>query len=186
MMRACYTLVLYPAPLRDFLMQLAQTSLIQAKWSNDIHEEWIYNLLKNRKDLRRDILERTRKMMDGAVRDCLVTGYEKLIPDIQLPDKNDRHVLAAAIKSEASTILTFNIKDFPYKSLKIYGIEAKHPDKFLSDLINLESRSMCDVAFTVRNRLKNPPKNVVEYLNILEKQDLMKTVSLLRKFESFI
>jgi len=33
--------VLYPAPLRDFLMRLALTDLFRARWTADIHEEWM-------------------------------------------------------------------------------------------------------------------------------------------------
>ena len=42
--------VLYPAPLRDFFMRLA-VSLYQPKWTDDIHEEWIRNVLDDRPDL---------------------------------------------------------------------------------------------------------------------------------------
>lgn len=56
--------VLYPAELRNFLMYLATTGLFRAKWSNAVHEEWISNLLKNRPDLTREKLERTRQLMD--------------------------------------------------------------------------------------------------------------------------
>lgn len=73
--------VLYPAQLRDLLMHLAMTDLFRAKWSADIHEEWIAALLRERQDLRRDQLERTRQLMDSHVRDCLVTDYEHLFPD---------------------------------------------------------------------------------------------------------
>jgi predicted nucleic acid-binding protein len=45
--------------------------------------------------------------------EMLYTGYESLIPSLSLPDKNDRHVLAAAIRCQASAIVTFNLKDFP-------------------------------------------------------------------------
>lgn len=72
--------VLYPAPLRDLLMHLALTDLYQAKWTNEIHEEWINSVLSRRSDLSRDFLERTRQKMDMSVRDCLVGHYRDLIP----------------------------------------------------------------------------------------------------------
>ena len=61
--------VLYPAELRNFLMYLALTGLFRAKWSNAVHEEWISNLLRNRPDLTRQKLERTRQLMDKAALD---------------------------------------------------------------------------------------------------------------------
>src|SRR5579863_4356667 len=113
-------------------MHLALTDLYRAKWTNEIHDEWIRNVLINRADLNRAQLERTRELMNSNVRDCLVEEYETLIPALSLPDPNDRHVLAAAIRSSASVIVTFNLKDFPEKIIKKYGIEAQHPDIFLN------------------------------------------------------
>src|SRR3712207_4197022 len=91
--------VLYPAPLRDFLMRLALTDLYRARWTDLIHDEWIRNVLASRPDLKLEDLERTRALMNTAVRDCLVTGFEHLIPAIELPDPDDRHVVAAAMYS---------------------------------------------------------------------------------------
>lgn len=93
--------VLYPATLRNFLMHLALTGVFRAKWSADVHEEWMRNLLKNRPDLTREKLERTRQLMDKAAPDALVRGYEHLVSGLVLPDEDDRHVLAAAIRSGA-------------------------------------------------------------------------------------
>ena len=56
--------VLYPAELRNLLMHLALAGLFRAKWSADVHEEWISNLLEKRPDLSREKLERTRSLMD--------------------------------------------------------------------------------------------------------------------------
>jgi len=135
--------VLYPAPLRDLLMHLAMTDLYRAKWTNEIHDEWMRNVLANRPDLIRTQLERTRELMNSNVRECLVDGYEKLIPALTLPDPNDRHVLAAAIRSSSSVIVTFNLKDFPAKILKEFGIEAQHPDDFLMHLLDLAPEIVC-------------------------------------------
>src|ERR1051326_3804740 len=92
--------VLYPAPLRDLLIRLAQTGLYRARWTDTIHEEWIKNLLEARPDLPRAQLERTRQLMNAAVRDCLITDYEERIDSLTLPDPDDRHVLAAAIEAQ--------------------------------------------------------------------------------------
>ena len=97
--------VLYPAPLRDALMQLAVMDLFKAKWTADIHREWIEALLRKEPHRDRAALERTRDLMDQATRDCLVTGYEPLIQGLVLPDPNDRHVLAAAIVGRCDAII---------------------------------------------------------------------------------
>lgn len=105
--------VLYPAPLRDLLIELSTAGLFRAKWSNTIHDEWTSSLLAKRPDLKSQDLAKTRSAMNAAVLDCLVENYESLIPSLNLPDQNDRHVLAAAIQGRADTIVTMNQKDFP-------------------------------------------------------------------------
>ena len=178
--------VLYPAPLRDLLVHIAVTDLYRAKWTNAIHDEWIRSVLKDRPDLKPEQLERTRQLMNAHVRDCLVTGYETLIEAVTLPDPDDRHVLAAAIRADADLIVTFNLKDFPESALKPYGIEAQHPDDFLTFQLDLAPNIVCTAAKRHRASLKNPPKDVDEYLGTLEAQGLAQTVSGLRRFAELI
>jgi predicted nucleic acid-binding protein len=132
--------VLYPAELRNLLMHLALTGLFRAKWSAGVHEEWIAALLEKRPDLTREILERTRTLMDLHAGDAVVTGYEELIPGLNLPDPNDRHVLAAAIRGQANIIVTLNLRDFPADVVGALGIEAQHPDEFVLNLLDLAPR----------------------------------------------
>ncbi len=178
--------VLYPAPLRDLLMHLAATDLFRARWTQAIHEEWIRSLLRNRPDLTRERLERTRDLMNAAVLDCLVEGYEYLIPGLILPDPDDRHILAAAIQAGADTIVTANIVDFPDEVLAQYGIEAEHPDKFVRRLIDMAPSSICRAMKIHRECLKNPPKTVEEYIETLTRQSLCETAGVLREFAAFL
>ncbi len=138
--------VLYPAPLRDLLIGLATTDLFRARWTDRIHEEWMRNLLANRPDLKEEQLQRTRELMDQAVEDCLVTGYERLIDGLDLPDPDDRPVLAAAIKANAGVIVTFNEKDFPPEALAEFGIFTEHPDDFTANVIDLNEAAVIAVA----------------------------------------
>ena len=105
--------VLYPNTLRDLLIRIAQSGTVQARWTDKILEEMTSSLQRNRPDTRPERLHRLRELMNGAVRDCLVSGYEPLIEGLKLPDPGDRHVLAAAIKAGAQVIVTRNLKDFP-------------------------------------------------------------------------
>ena len=70
--------VFYPAPLRDLLIRLAMTRRFRARWTTQIHEEWSRNLLAHRKDLTQQQLDRTIAMINNAVEDCLITGYEHM------------------------------------------------------------------------------------------------------------
>lgn len=118
--------VLYPSALRDLLIRIAQAGLVQAKWTDQIVDEVFRNLTANRPDLDPERLARTRELMNKAVRDCLVTGYEPLIDALELPDPDDRHVLAAAIKARAQVIVTNNLKDFPPRALEPARRRAAH------------------------------------------------------------
>lgn len=173
--------VLYPAPLRDFFMHLALTNMFRAKWSNLIHDEWIRNVLKKRSDLSKNILDRTRHLMDTCVIDCIVEDFEHLIKSIDLPDNDDRHVVAASIHSSADRIITFNLKDFPTDKLERYNLTAQHPDDFILELIDIHSAKVCQAAANHRRSLRNPPKTVDEYLDTLLNQGLMKSVNTLKQ-----
>lgn len=178
--------VLYPAPLRDLLMHLALTDLYRAKWTDAIHDEWTRTVLLDRPDLKPQQLQRTRELMNAHVRDCLVTGYETLIEALTLPDPGDRHVLAAAIRAGADMIVTFNLRDFPEATLKYYGMEALHPDDFLALQLDLAPNLVCVAAKRHRASLRNPSKDVAEYLSTLEAQGLVQTVSSLKQFSELI
>jgi hypothetical protein len=178
--------VLYPAPLRDFLMWLGLSGRFCARWSPDIHEEWKRNLLLNRPDLRREQLDHTSATMDRAIPGGLVTDYDHLIDDLELPDADDRHVLAAAIHCEASVIVTFNLRDFPETVLSPLGIEALHPDVFIGNLFDLDPAIVVTTARRQRANLINPPLDTDLYLSMLLRQGLVQTTKALTAFRAII
>jgi len=129
MPRAIYdACVLYPSGLRDLLVRLAEANLVQARWTERILDEMTRAVLRNRPDLSPDRVARTRRLMTAAVPRSMVTEYEGLIDGIELPDPDDRHVLAAAIRSDSTIIVTDNVKDFPAQALARHGIKAERPD----------------------------------------------------------
>lgn len=178
--------VLYPAPMRDLLMHLALTDLFRARWSNAIHDEWIRSVLKNRPDLTRTQLERTRDLMNAHAYDALIQGYEDLIPALSLPDPDDRHVLAAAIRGRADVIVTYNLKDFPEEVVSVHGVTAQHPDEFLTHLIDLAPGAVLSAVQRLRLSLKKPAVSVEEYLATLQRQELSAFVSKLREFKELL
>lgn len=114
--------------------------------------------------------------MDQAIPGALVKGYEPLISGLDLPDENDRHVLAAAICSRANVIVTFNLKDFPRATVQAFGIKAKHPDDFLHDLIQLDASAVTLAARRQRLHLKNPEISTNEYLEVIGNLGMPKTL----------
>ena len=113
--------------------------------------------------------------MDRATLDCLVTGYEILIPSLDLPDPGDRHVLAAAIVGHCDLIVTFNTKDFPESAIAPFGILVLHPDVFLSRQLDLAPRAFSDAIRKILSRLQAPPISRQEYLATLSKLGLVAT-----------
>ena len=147
-----------------------------------IHDEWTRNALKQRPDLKAEDMERTRSLMSAHARDSLVTGFEHLIPSIEVPDADARHGVATAIHGGASLIVTFNLKDFPSDQIKRYNLAAQHADDVIFDQLDLHVARVCE-AENHRRSLKNPPKTADEYLNTLLKQGLTQTVGLLREWK---
>ncbi len=178
--------VLYPAALRDLLLHLAVSDLFRARWSNDIHEEWIRNVLQDRPDLPRERLLRTRDLMNTHVRGCVVQGYHSLIDALTLPDPDDRHVLAAAIVAGADIIVTYNLKDFPTDALAPYEIEAQHPDTFTRHLIDLDPNAVLRAVREQRANLTRPTYTVNELLATFTKAHLHETVAFLQDHKHLI
>lgn len=156
--------VLYPTPVRDLLIETANMHVYRARWSDDIHEEWVRSVLKTNAAATPEKLARTRELLDAAVPDALVTGYAHLIDSITLPDANDRHVVAAAIVGRADVIVTANLKHFPPDALAPYKLEAQHPDEFLMHQRDLAPDRFLQCAKRIRARLVNPPRSAEEYL----------------------
>lgn len=172
--------VLHPAGLRDLLVRLATTGMYRAHWSTDILDEMVRSILRRRPDLTAAQLDRTRDLMCNAVPDCLTTGYEELVDGLHLPDPDDRHVLAAAIRSGSQVIVTENLSDFPADVLQTYNIEAQTPDVFLLHLIELSSRTVFGALEAQAAALRNPPMTINELLDRLAQAGLPRSIAALR------
>ena len=165
--------VLYPASLRDLLVRLAMTGIYQARWTDQILEEMVEGILDDRPDLTRLQLDRTVSLMNAAVRDCRVVDYEPLIAGLELPDPDDCHVMAAAIKSGAQVIVTNNLKDFPAERLDTWGIEAQTPEAFALHALDISEARVIAAIQQQADALKNPPQSVAQLLGRLRKNGLV-------------
>lgn len=173
--------VLYPAPIRDLLIRIANTGIVRARWSERILEECFRSIAAQRPDLASGALDRTRRLMCEAVPDCLVRGFEHLEDGLDLPDPDDRHVLAAAIRTNAQAILTFNLRHFPDHVLERYDIETKHPDEFILDTIDLAPGAVVKCISDQSAALRHPPMLVPELLDTLRRLGLVRSVARLRE-----
>lgn len=173
--------VLYPAPVRDFLLHIAFLSAYQPKWSNKIQEEWTRSLLAKRSNIRRASLANTRKWMETVFPDALTPIDNTFKASIQLPDNDDIHVVETAVSSGAKYIITFNLKDFPKESLSKYGIVAIHPDVFLCQMLNEIPNVVLEAFKNQVSMLNKPKKTPDEVLGALKRCGLPKTEKLLRR-----
>ena len=170
--------VLYSAAIRDICMEVALAKMYRARWSVDVQSEWLEAILRNRPDLDRSKLERTRDLMDIAIPSAKVAGYEHLFESIPLErDKGDRHIVAAAIVGRCDVIVTKNKSHFPDDVLKRFDLEAQDPDDFLAHHLDLEPSLFCSAVRTARIGNTNPSYTVEEYLSNLTQQSLVVTVA---------
>ena len=160
--------VLYPPSLRDLLMWLASSRVYAPRFTEQIHREWTRNALADSREAKPAQIDRTRRLMNQVVPKCLVSGYEGHIPGLNLPDANDRHVLAAAIEAKAQSIVTYNLSDFPNAILQAFGVRAVHPDAFLSSLFDERKELFLGAVRSHRASLHNPPKDAAGYIQTLK------------------
>jgi len=172
--------VLYPFLLRDLLLSLAEVRLYKPKWSKQIEEEWIRNLLTDRPDLNPEKIKNIAITMNQAFEDATVSDYEPLIPSLSLPDPDDRHVLAAAIVSRSDVIVTMNLRDFDEKELGKYNIDTVHPDTFIVNLIDLDIEKAIKAIQEMVQRRKKPTLNIIELIQRIENSKLPKAAKRFR------
>jgi predicted nucleic acid-binding protein len=167
-----------PAP--RLLIRVAIEGLVLARWSDRILDEVFRSIARERPDLDPARLARTRERMCAAVLDCLVNGFEDIEPAITLPDPDDRHVVAAAIKAGAGIIVTLNLRDFPMEELARHGVVAMHPDVFAVELLVRSPAVVLDVLATQAADLKNPPNTTLDVVAALERCGLVRFGAALR------
>jgi len=176
--------VLYPSSLRDLLIRVACAGLVQARWSDQILDEVFRSIQSNRPDLDPTALARTRDLMNAALPAARVQGHESLIAGLTLPDDDDRHVLAAAIRSGAQSIVTFNLRDFTESDLAPFDIEPKHPDEFLMNCIDISAPTVMRVMAEQAGDYKKPYVTVPELFAALRGQGLVQSIAKLNDLRS--
>ena len=180
--------VLYPVTIANILMELAWQGLYAAKWTKEIDQEWVNALKRDRPDLSDEKIRYRLDNMHRAIPDweIPISRYKKLIPIIHMPDKNDRHVLAAAITGHADCIVTKNTKDFPVSAVEQYGVEILHPDDFVLLQITLDSIQSLTAIKHLRGRMRKPKLSANEFIESLETVELVRTADYLRQAHELI
>lgn len=172
--------VLYPFRVRDVLLRFAEAGLFRARWSRQILEEWTSNLLA-KKPLLEDSVLLQREAMARAFPEAMIEGHEALMPALTLPDENDRHVLAAAIRAGAHLIVTENLRDFPSEALEPYAIEAVSADAFVSATYELYPIEATAALRRMRLAYKRPPMSANDLIMDLMRVGLPLTAAISRR-----
>lgn len=172
--------VLYPFHLRNLLIQCAVDRLVEARWTDEIHDEWIRNLSANTPGLSVERLTTTRDLMNLVLPKATVTGYAAHIPEINLPDPNDRHVVAAGVEADASVIVTWNLRDFPASELRKHGLRRQTPDAFLLDIHDAAPEVAVAATANARRNLRISSISAADFLQALERQKLKRFVATMK------
>jgi len=165
--------ILYPFHLRNIVVQAAVDHLVEGRWTEMIHDEWIRNLADSAPAIPVERLQNTRRLMNEALPMAMVKGYEEQIPIVNLPDPNDRHVVAAGITAGASIILTWNLRHFPAKELKKFGVRKQTPDTFLSSLYDQVPDLIIGSLANARRNLTKSRISPPDFIDILNNQKLI-------------
>ena len=178
--------VLHPAFLRGALLWFADARLLRPVWSEDILEEWRRSVMRRHKDIDEGKLKELQKTFTSQFPDAQVSNYRPFIDVLELPDKNDRHVLAAAIVGRCNGIVTANLKDFPEGTLKMYGIEAVHPDSFIVNIIDLDQDKALAASKRHREAMSKTTPTVEEFLDRYEQAGLIQAHQRLCKHKELL
>lgn len=172
--------VLYPFHLRNLLIQCAVDRLVVARWSAEIHDEWIRNLAANTSTLTRERLERTRDLMNRVLPNATIESYEQHVAALSLPDPGDRHVVAAAIEAGAALIVTWNTRDFPARALRPHYLRAQNPDTFLLALYESSPDVVIGAVRNTRQNLTRSGLTAAAFAEALARQKLVRFVRILQ------
>ncbi|WP_167668658.1 PIN domain-containing protein [Saccharomonospora xinjiangensis] len=158
--------VLVPYDISDLLLRLASEKTYRPLWSADILRETERALVTKLGMSPEKVGRRLSRMREHFL-DAEVEGYEDLIDAMQC-EKNDRHVLAAAVRGNASVLVTANLKDFPDAALEPYDIVVLSPDEFLLDQLDLYQEKALAVLRKLVAARRKPPETPATFLNKLQ------------------
>lgn len=156
-------------PLKDTLLRASAAYLYRMHFSQEILDGATRNLVKNSK-MTPENAKRFQATLLRVFPDALVEVPRNL-EGAMTNDPGDRHVLAAAVVSQAETIVTSNLKHFKPEDLAPWNITAQHPDEFLTDLCELHgTEALAKVLQEQVKDLKRPPMTVLDLLERLHPQ----------------
>lgn len=160
--------VLHPAFLRGALLWFADARLLRPVWSQDVLAEWRRSVLRRHTDLDDAKVDTLQHAFTSQFPDAEVTDYAPFIQALELPDADDRHVLAAAIVGRCHGIITTNLKHFPIETVAKFGIEVVHPDDFIVNIIDIDENKAIGACKRHREAMSRSKPTADQYLERFE------------------
>jgi predicted nucleic acid-binding protein len=172
---------------RNLLLTLAEEEFFRVRWSQPILDETraaVHKMLLSKAAIDAEVKSaRAILHMERAFEDAIVVDFDGYLPSCNgLPDPDDAHVVAAALKTQAALIVTENLKDFPAAILETLNLEAKSADAFIADTIALETGRAVQAIQRMRLRFKKPELSADQLLLEMEARGLTETVDVLRPY----
>ena len=122
--------------------------------------------------------------MEAAFPDAMVSldVYQEMIGDMP-NDEKDRHVLAAAIATQADVLVTANLKDF--KPLPDdCEVEIQHPDDFLHAVLVSSSGEVFNTLKDLASRRHEPINSILNALHKAAPNFVMEAFDILPRYQS--
>lgn len=178
--------MLHPAVLRDFLLRLSTVGLYQARWTETIVTETVDSIARQASAKGRPLEDRQlahlRDRLTNGVPGAVVGGLDLVAVEAPLPDPDDEHVIAAAIRSGAQVIVTDNLSDFPPEVMAPLDLQAQSPDRFIEHVLDLPGGE-AGVRRALREQssaLRNPPISEEAIVDRLHRLGLVASATRMR------
>ncbi|QGH70793.1 PIN domain-containing protein [Pseudactinotalea sp. HY158] len=173
--------VLVPVAPCDTLLRMADLGLFRPVWSARVIDEARRALERIHPDIDPSRFRSRFRSMNEAFDDALVEGWEPLTQGLDLPDPDDRHVVAAALRGRADAIITENIRDFPDSTLKPIGLDAVRSDAFLLDQFDLDPSAALHIVVEQAAAMTRPPVDIETLLTRLARSGVPRFAQAVRE-----
>lgn len=104
--------------------------------------------------------------MRAEFADALVHGWDPLDGSFGLPDRDDEHVVAAAVVGGAGVIVTANLRDFPASKLPD-DLRVLPPAEFAADTVSVDPERAAKALNEIARRYRTPRRTAPELLALL-------------------
>ena len=169
---------------RNIILSLAEAGFFRPYWSFRILDEFERYCAKRTGSPENAKKQRLR--IEAVFPEAIVGGIDAIEEGLNLPDLDDRHVLAAAIKAKAEVIVTENLKDFPVSEMELHDIQVLTLDQFVADILDLAGPEAIAALRLMRERFENPEITAQELILKVETLGLSETANFLAAYKDLL